>query len=340
MEQKNKRTSFSSKKVANLAGVSQSTVSRVINNHDNVNPETKDKIIKIIKELNATPQQLARRAVGDSPYDIGLIVADVNNDFYAELTRLIVQRAEVHGSNVLVCNIDNNASMIDNYIHILLQKKISGVIFSAIPLHNRRLITMLKENFPCILCNRLLKEQETNYVICDNFSGGTLMMQHLFDLGHRKIGFITGPEATAIYTPRFDAYKKFFEDHNLEYDSQLVIHTAYQSEAANAAMRTLMKMPNPPTAVFCVNDAMAMGALDYAISSGRRVPQDVAVAGYDNTAIGAHSAMQLTTVDCSTAQQAICSVDGLLQLIKNPNKEIRIREIFAPQLIVRRTTAG
>ncbi len=337
---KNDESTFSVKKIAGLAGVSQSTVSRAINNYSNVNAETKAKILRIIEELDCTPQQLARHAVAVPSTDIGLVVADVNNGLYAELSRLIVQRAEAYGSSVLLCNVDNNSTMIDSYIQVLLQKKISGIIFAAIPLQNRRFMSMLENDFPCILCNRRLIGLDTNYVTCDNEQGGLLVMEHLIGLGHGRIGFITGPETMAIYAPRFGAYKKALELHGIEYDSSLVVHTVYRADAANAAARTLLKIPDPPTAIFCVNDTLAMGALDYIISSGRRVPEDVALAGYDNTPISNHSAIQLTTVDCSAAQLAMRSVDGLLRLIKNPSEKIRIQEVVPPRLLVRRTTVG
>ncbi|WHH59042.1 LacI family DNA-binding transcriptional regulator [Petroclostridium sp. X23] len=324
--------------IAKLAGVSRSTVSRVLTNNPNVNPITREKIQKIIDTYNYHPNSLARGLVLGKIDVIALIIGDIRNPFYSEMTWVIENILNQNGYMVVLCDSEYMIEKEELYLEAAKQYGFAGVVLTS-ALENDRINAAIKSlTCPVILLNRYIKSFEGDVVITDNFQGGYIATKHLIELGHTKIAILTGPINSTSSLERFNGYKSALETFGLEYCEDLVAYGDLKMETGYKYGCTLLeKDKDLPTAVVAGNDLMAIGIMEAYQKAGMSIPEHLSIIGYDDIPISSITSINLTTVRQPFYQMGEIVPELLLKQINNEQYSHR-KIILTPELIVRETT--
>jgi len=329
---------ISSREIATRAGVSQATVSRVINNKPNVREETRQRVLKVIEELGYYPNAEARSLVTNRTSKIGLVVSDILNPFYPELIESIEAFARERGYNVLLCNTQRDSSKDEIYARLLIEQRVAGVIFSSITPLSSAPLRFSRAKIPFVFVNRHLEDIRANTIITDNYGGAYKMTKHLIDLGHSRIAYVRGLLNTSTSQDRERGYRQCLADHGLEIDETLLERGDYTRRGAYEATVRLLRLPLPPTAIFGANDYRAFGALDAASELGLRVPDDLSIVGFDNIALSSLKAIGLTTIEQPITELARRAMEILLNCIEGEDPQEPQFVVYDSKLIVRRTS--
>ncbi|MCW3489413.1 LacI family DNA-binding transcriptional regulator [Dethiobacter alkaliphilus] len=329
---------ITTKDVAKKAGVSQATVSRVLNNYHYVGEKTRRKVTEAIAELGYQPNEIARSMALQKTSTLGLIVPDLTNPFYSEISKSIISRAKEFKYNVIVCNSDNSKALQDFYIDFLQQKRVDGIIMASVALEDENVEKMVRSGFPCIFCNRRLAMKTANFVSSDNKKGAKLAINHLLEKGHRKIAFISGPQTFSTAVERFAGYKEALKEQGVPIVAQFVRQGNYDKESGYHVTKELLALPERPTAIFASNDVMALSSMEAILDAGLQIPEDIALVGYDDIDMSGHRRIELTTVAQQKDEVGRLAVDKLIETIKGgTDKPYHV--FLEPKLIIRNTTA-
>jgi LacI family transcriptional regulator len=323
------------KDVAKLAGVSPACVSLALNEKPYVSKEAKQRIYKAVRELGYRPNIVARSLRKKSTGIIGLVLSDIANPFFPEIARGVEERAREFGFNVILCNTDADPFQEKKSIEILLSRQIDGLIITSAH-STANLNEYLRENCPIVLVNRDPFPGRFDFVGIDNISSARMAVNHLIKLGHQRIAFIEGePESPASFG-RYEGYKKALQEAGFSLQENYVKMGYLKYEGGYRAMISFLKEPSPPTAVFCANDMMALGAIDACKEKGVKVPQNIAVVGFDDMWIASLKTVQLTTVRQPRYQMGAKAVDFMIERIQGERGEIK-RVMLPTKLVIRQT---
>jgi DNA-binding LacI/PurR family transcriptional regulator len=326
------------REVARRAEVSVATASRVANGAYAVRPETRERVERAMRELLYVPP--GRRTETGL---IGVLVPELANPIFPALAQAIETRAAPCGLASILCNTTGAAFREVDYVHMLLDRRVEGMIFIASEMTNLRgdhshYAKLVSEGARLVFVNGALPSLDIPSVGVDEHAAGELATQHLIDLGHEKIGFVAGPEH---YLPT--QYKGAGRDAALRLaglDGRgLVAHGPFAVEGGRRALRHLLGLDEPPTGVICSSDVMAMGVLQEALRQGIRVPEDLSVVGFDGIDASTWSVPPLTTVAQPIGEIAETAVDALQTLIRDPSTALP-NYLFRPRLKVRASTAA
>lgn len=323
------------KDIARLAGVSTATVSRVINDDPRVREKTRQKVKKITDELGYRRSRLARGLVTKKTSTIGVVLSDITNPFYSEIARGMQDEARKLGYMVIFGSTDNKPDVQREYINLFREQRVDGIIFASVSLHDPDVEALLKEHVPVMLVNRRMDTMRTDCVVVDNVKGAYMATEHLINLGHRRIGFICGPLNYSTAVDRLRGYKNALGRYGVREDSKLIKPGDFQRESGYRALKEFLQMRNSPTAVFASNDFMALGALEAASESGVRIPEDVALVGFDDATIASFKFVNLTTVAQRIFEMGTKSIQLLKRKLEKPEKWVPQEICLEPKLIVR-----
>lgn len=325
------------REVAESAGVSYATVSHVINNTRVVSPETRERVLAAMSALNYRPNALARSLRKGTTNTIGLVLPDSANPFFAEISRSIEDEAFNKGYSVFLCNTELDIQRELFYVDVLSKKQVDGIIFVAAGDQADSLDFLLRQNMPVVMIDRNVPNVEVDAVLPDHQLGGFLATQHLLSLGHERIACIAGPSSITPSAERITGYRNALEQAGVRYDESLVIRGDYHAQSGMDITNSLLKMDPRPTAIFALNDLMALGALRAAAEAGCRVPRDLAVVGYDDLELSQFTNPPLTTIaqpKNEIGKQAVnLLVSRMFQKERAPS-----RLVLPPELIIRRST--
>jgi LacI family transcriptional regulator len=319
--------------VAAAAGVSVSTVSRVLNNKDDVAPETYDDVRRVIADLGYTSSLAARSMRSHKTNVIGLVMPDLEQPFCINVVKGINRVIEHLEYDLLVytggnSSASNWAMREQQYVSLLNGSITDGVIVVA-P-HAKTFST----KFPLVAIDPHLDSTDFHAVISTNCVGAKSAMEYLLNLGHRRIGFICGRPDLQSAKRRLEGYQESLRQANLPLDPDLIQPGDFIQEAGYRGAKKLLALPNPPTAIFAANDKTAIGAIEAINQAGLRVPDDVSIVGFDNIEEAAYCNGGLTTVDQSLDEMAQIAVKILLDLIQNKPLENQLHRV-PTKLIIR-----
>lgn len=326
------------KDVARAAGVSPSTVSRALNDSPLLREETKARIRRLAAELGYERNELARGLVKGSSGAVGLLVPDITNPFFAEITRGVGEVAHARGYGVVLCTTDGDPDRERSYMQLLRRKRVDGLILTSVTADDPSLVTLMRAGLPLVLVSRLVRGVDAPYVVVDDRNGGRLAVEHLVDLGHRRIGFIGGPENVQSSQDRMEAYREVLAERGLSVPTGWATFADFTQAAGREAARRMLSRRDVPTAIFAANDMIALGVLEAAEEVGLRVPEDLSLVGYNNISYAALPRIQLTTVAQPTFEMGRIAADYLLDVIEDRRRR-KLRKVLPPKLVVRRTTA-
>ena len=320
------------REVAARAGVSTGTVSNVLNHPESVSLQTRTHILKVMDEMNFVRDASARQLrVGESQ-TVGVVVRDLSNSFYMELARGIEDRLAQDDCIMMMCSSDEDPVRESRFVRLFAEQGVRGILIT--PFHDTSEQIGLLEalQIPTVLLDSI--SDETKSVSVDHVDGAEQAVRHLLDQGHRRIGFINGPSSLRPCRERADGAKRAVLAHGLDID-EVLVSTSIGSMTADSGQKGMAALLNqgPLTAVFCINDFVAMGALRELRTRGLSIPSDVAIIGYDDILFAGEMMVPLTSVRQPMHKLGWTAVEMLL----NPDKASN-HISFQPQLIVRESS--
>lgn len=320
--------------VAKQAGVSVSTVSRALNDKPDVSKRTKERIWALAKELNYSPNNVARNLVLKRSNVIGFIASDITNASFPELARGVVVRAREFGYSVMFFDTQKDSRVEKEAIGLLRSKQVDGIILSFNEANRDELLKLREENFPVVQIYRKSSDSMISTIAIDNITNGYLATKYLIDCGHRRIGHITTGDATQSGYERKLGYMKALAQAGIGLDVSLLAEGPSSVESGRACMEQLLKLNDRPTAIFASHDILAIGAYDAALDRGLSIPEDLSIVGHDNIEFSRLVRPKLTTIDTFKDRLGQASVDLLIE--EMTAEEHQCKELVFPgQLIVR-----
>jgi LacI family transcriptional regulator len=269
------------KDVARKAGVAPITASRVINQSGYVSDETRRRVEAAIEELGYVPNRVARSLRSKQTHTLALVLTDITNPFWTTVARGVEDVASEAGFSVILCNTDETESKEYDYVRVLLQKQVDG--FLLVPAHSaaRSVSLILKQAVPLVVLDREVSTPVDN-VRCDSEGGAYLLTRHLIDLGHRRIGMLSGPAAVSTAEERVAGYRRALVEAGLGADDRLIIYGAFTQEGGYHMAQQVLALTPSPTALFAANNFIAIGAFKALREAGLRVPEDIALVAFDD----------------------------------------------------------
>ena len=325
--------------VANRAGVSTATVSHVINQTRFVSESAVRRVRRAMQQLHYQPNAVARSLRRKHTRTLGLVLPDSSNPFFAEVARGVEDFAFQHGYNVLFGSSDGNLEKEKAYLQVFVEKQVDGLIFVAAGESTRNIRQLQAEHLPLVVVDREFNNVVADYVVADNRRGGFLATEHLIQLGHRVIACIAGPSTVTPSAERVIGYRDALKTYRLPIDPKLVRRGDFQSSSGFAAAQLFLRQKSRPSAIFACNDLMALGALGAIHKAGLRVPDDVAVVGFDDIALASYASPPLTTIQQPKYEMGKLAAQILLDRITAKKRVKAQRHLLPTQLIVRESTS-
>ncbi|PRX42722.1 LacI family transcriptional regulator [Planifilum fimeticola] len=283
--------------VAEEAGVSMATVSRVINGSPNVKPATRKKVLEAIRRLGYRPNAVARGLASKRTTTVGVVIPDISSAFFAELTRGIEDIANMYHYNIILCNSDQQKQKELQLSETLLEKQVDGLLFLGGEVTDEHREIFDGAFVPVVLAATVDRKGKYPWVSIDQKQAAFDATDALIREGHREIALIGGPLTDAINGyPRYEGYREALEKHGLPFREDLVRIGDYRYRSGISAMESLLASQSPPTAVFVAGDEMAVAAIHAVQDAGKSVPEDVSIIGFDNIPLASQVRPQLSTV--------------------------------------------
>jgi LacI family transcriptional regulator len=325
--------------VARLAGVAHITASRAIRGEGYVSEDTRARVMQAAAQLNYTPDIVARRMRTKGNRLIGIFVHNIGSLFIHEITKVISEKADALGYDILVFNAERFEGADRVGTRDMLAKFCAGLILPMPSMDDSYLSELEERQQACVFLNFDARAVKLPVVALENRKGALMAMQHLLSLGHRRIAFIAGTKYTGQSAEREAAYVEALLAAGLEVDPKLIVHGSFIQTGGFAATQQLLDLPQPPTAIFAANDEMAMGAIDAIRSRGFRVPHDLSVIGFDDLPTARHVHPPLTTIKQPIAEMSARAMTELIALIEGKTRPAqKTRILFQPELVVRHST--
>jgi LacI family transcriptional regulator len=309
----------------------------VVNGRPDVSTATRARVHLVIEELGYRPNGLARSLLRRTSRTIGLVVTDCTNPNTARQLRVVQQAMARAGYAVMIFDTQERSEQQRAAISVLEEQMVDGVIL--MPAGPDDTLAALARRVPVVLINREIAGVEADTVLNDNATGARLAVEHLLGLGHRRIAYVTAKRDISTVRDRLAGYRAALEAAGVSCDERLVERAEIAIPAAAAAANRLLKRRPAPTAIFAYNDFMAVGVLSALHQSGRRVPEEVALVGYDDIVYAAYLQVPLTTVAQQTEQMGAVAAGLLLERLAGSTLP-RQRVVLEPRLIVRASTGG
>lgn len=326
------------REVAELAGVSITTVSHVINKTRNVSEELTERVHAAMEDLNYQPNLLARGLRKKESKTLGVILPDITNNFFADIARGIEDTSFQHGFSVIICNTDDDIAKEMTYSRALSEKQVDGIIFVAAGKSADQVRSLQEQQLPVVIVDRPIADITADTVLTDNAKGGWLATKHLIDLGHHRIACIMGPSILEPAAQRMYGYRKAMQEAGLPVEDNWIVRSNFRFEGGREAAIKLLSLPKPPTGLFASNDLMAIGVISAAKGLGLTIPDDLSIVGFDDILFSKIFNPALTTINQPKYEIGVMATDMLLDRIENPQLPTR-REMFDTNLVVRASTA-
>jgi LacI family transcriptional regulator len=325
--------------VANEAGVSVGTASRVINNDVHVAPETRERVSDVMLRLGFVPNRQARSLAGGKTDTIGVLVPDLGTSYIGEIMHGIDAELALNQLDLMLFTTHRTATKEANYVANMVKGMVDGllVVLPRNPADYTGSLT--RRNFPFVLIDHQGNSDPCPAVGATNWQGAYDATEYLIKLGHRRIGFITGSMDLGAATERLAGYNSALRDQHIPQDPALIYEGTFFQPDGYAGTCALLDLENPPTAIFASNDAMAMGAIDAVRGRDLHIPENISIIGFDDVPQSALVRPTLTTVRQPLEEMGRIATQMLLERLKNPEQEIQRIEL-PTQLIIRDSTAS
>jgi LacI family transcriptional regulator len=312
------------RQLARLSGVSIGTVSRALNGYADVRPETRERIMRLARELDYTPSASARSLVTQRSHVIGVFLEtgeghpDLQHPFFHEVLGGLKQRIGAGGFDLLLFASERpgNGYGPHSYLKRARHHQVEGVVMMGVDPENPEVARLVRADLPCVGLDLQLDGPKTEVVMSDNVEGARQAVHHLHALGHRRIATITGMIDRRPGVDRLRGFRAAIQELGLAYRDEYVTYGDFYFESGRAATARLLALDEPPTAIFAAADLTALGAIRAATEAGLQIPQDLSVVGFDDIQIAPHVNPPLTTVRQDKAGLGTAAADALIALIE------------------------
>lgn len=331
--------SITLKQLSRIVGVHPSTVARVLHNdpRQRVSEEVRERILRVAQQYEYRPNSIARSLRTKRSAVLGALIPDISNPFFANVFRGMEDAVAEREFSLILANTDDLPARELRGMAMLRDRQVDGLLLATARRTDPAIEQLIAERVPFVLVNRHTDPILPNAVVLDDFNGGKTAVNHLIELGHRRIAHIAGPSDVSTGYLRSAGYLDALTSHGIAADPALCVPGSYRESGGFDAMNALLALSEPPTAVFAVNDLAAIGAMHAIFGAGLRVPDDISVIGYNDLFPSALLAPQLTTMQVPHHQMGVRAAELLLAIIT---------EHFVPQapvllpvsLVVRQTT--
>ncbi|MDW7667676.1 MAG: LacI family DNA-binding transcriptional regulator [Bacillota bacterium] len=326
------------KDIAKLAGVSTATVSKIVNNKiDDVSDTTVDKVRKIIKEKNYTPNYLARSMVTKKTKTLGLIIPDIRNPFFTDIAKGAEDRANELGYSIFFCNSDDDLDKEFTYINSLIEKQVDGIMLAGAAKRDKDRERKININIPIISVDRNAYYKGIKGSIeIDNYEGAYEGVKHLISKGYERIVFVSGPLDTKPSKERLRGYKEALIDAGRKIDNENIIVGTYERNFGEKIIETLdYSLEN--VGFFCGNDLIAIGLIKSLKEKNYKIPEEIGVIGFDDIYISLLISPSLTSVRQPSYKMGYESIELLIKILNNSNEE-KNKKTLKTRLIIREST--
>ncbi|WP_440053321.1 LacI family DNA-binding transcriptional regulator [Pseudoalteromonas sp. T1lg65] len=324
--------------VAEYAGVSKKTVSRVLNNEPNVSPATREKVLKVFEELNYKPNPIARGLAQNRSFIIGCLYDNPSKSYITRVQSGALEACQKHHYNLLIhpCELRGEA-LIDNVEQLLTTSRLDGLVLTPPFSDSKELIAFLKQrNIPYARVASAMDDDSIS-VSSNDEQGAFELTEHLIKLGHRDIAFIKGHPDHSATENRFAGYQRALKKHQIHYQPKLVAEGNFSYHSGAISAKEILDISPRPTAVFASNDYMAAAVLKMATQNNIKVPDELSIAGFDNAPIARHIWPGLTTIAQPVEEMTMLAVEELIKQITTP-QEKPFQMVLEAKLITREST--
>lgn len=336
------RGSITIEDVARHVGVAKGTVSRVLNNYTDISPATRDRILKAVKELGYQPSSTARNLKRGRQDTLGIVFPVGRgrgaDPFLAEFVDGIARALDELDYDLLITTAHSAEHVLETHERLIARRKVDGFIVTRTEVNDPRVEFLLSRNFPFVAHGRTGDPSRYSWFDIDNEAAFVEGVAHLVQLGHRRIGLISGPPDLNFSRQRQAGYHQGLEQADIEADPLLESVQELGEQGGVEGARQLLALPSPPTALLCVTDSLAIGAMQHCRDMGLKVGEDVTVIGYDGLPVGGYVDPPLTTFSQSTHSAGAQVARMLIDLIEN--KPVSPRQELARAELVRRASDG
>jgi len=328
------------KDIAKKADVSVATVSKVMNGYDDIGEVTKAKVLKIIKENNYRPNANAQSLRTNKSFLVGLFFKDhqdsgVKHPFFRGIISGLEERLLENNYDMILFSANWEDQF--SYLEKCQFRNVDGAILMGVPKDDPKLPELLKAKIPSVFIDLDISDDKASYIISDNEKGAREAVRHLAELGHQKIAVIEGEEITIPTQKRLAGYKAEMKAQNLEIKDDLIIQGRFSVDGGIKAMEKILKLEDRPTAIFCMGDEIAVGAMQTIKEAGLNVPDDFSIVGFDDIEISQYLNPALTTIRQQKGEMGIEAANMVLEMINNPGKKVEA-EIIDTEFVLRNST--
>lgn len=325
--------------VAQRAGVAPITVSRVINNSGYVSEQTREKVQGAIDELGYVPNMLGPSLRFQQTMTLAVVITDITNPFWTTVTRGVEDVAQANGYSTILCNTDESEAKQEQYLHMLLRRRIDGILLVPACSEAKTIELIQKQEIPVVVMDRYVPDIDVDIVRADSEGGAYKLTQYLTSLGHQKIAMLTGPESVSTSVDRVRGYKRALKDAGLPDSAEFVYWGEFTQESGRQLAMQAMANPERPTAIFSGNNFIAIGARRFLHTNGIQVPDDIALVTFDDIPMNLVADPFMTAAFQPAREMGQQATQILLDRIKG-DVDVPTRHVVLPTEIIIRASSG
>jgi LacI family transcriptional regulator len=333
-----KSSNITLKSIADRLDVSVTTVSRVLNGKSDryrISKETQELINSAAKELNYSPNQLARGLRLKRTNTIGYIIPDISNPFFSSIAKSVEKSARKSGYSILLCDSEEDTKIEENLLQLMIDRKVDGLIISPVGIEVNHLRRIAQKNIPVVLLDRYFPELNLPFVTSDNYKGAFEAVNMLIEHGHRRIACIQGLVNTSPNNDRVRGYIDAHKTHELSVDKKLIVGDSFGEENGYIETKLLLKQDDPPTALFAVSNLISLGAIRAISEEGLKIPDDISMVSFDDQPYSRFLSTPMTTVAQQNSQIGQIAIKLLIDQIES-NRQLEPKGIFLPTRLISR----
>jgi LacI family transcriptional regulator len=327
-----------SREIAREAGVSIATVSRVINQPNRVSPITRQRVLAVVDRHHFVADGLARGLASRRSNVLGLVIPTISNSIYAISTQATQQAAQALGYTVLVGVSEFSPEREAELVHRFIERRVDGLVLTGAERDRAVYDKIARNRLPFVITWKLARESGLPCISFNNHKAAAMVVEYLVSIGHRRIALVCGrTHLNDRAAGRREGFVARMHAHGLAVDERLIVECDFEYAEGQAAMHRVLAVAEPPTAVFCASDILAIGAMHECHQSGRRVPDDVSIVGFDDQPITQYLTPQLTTVRVPAAEMGRRACESLIAAVSGRGEILSVE--LPTDLVIRGSTA-
>ncbi|HEY9047497.1 MAG TPA: LacI family DNA-binding transcriptional regulator [Ohtaekwangia sp.] len=320
--------------------ISISTVSRALRNAPDVNPETKKAVLELAKKLHYEPNRVAQSLRIKKTNTIGVVVPEIAMHFFSSAISGIQEYAAKHDYSIMICQSMESLRTEKSNIHMLVSNRVDGLLISLSSETKdiEHLESLIAKQIPIVLFDRITDELDVSKVVVDDHNGAFRGVEHLIKTGCKRIAYIGGPDGLYVSDQRLRGYRDAIRNYNLELDEELIMHCRDFHNDPTEAARTLLNRPNRPDAIFCMNDPVAILAMQVLKEKGIAIPNEVSLVGFTNEPVSQFIEPSLTTIAQPAYLMGQSAAKLFIEQMDNKEDFKPITKVLPTELIIRNST--